>query len=74
MTVDNIRAAYGLYKSPESCWPVNVKGKTKNTVEPPVGDHSVFCILGGRLPQEASSEKRSSHIYFMEDNLKACNV
>ena len=62
MTVDNIRAAYGLYKSSESCWPVNVKGKTKNTVEPPVR------ILGGRLPQEASSEKRSSHIYFMEDN------
>ena len=49
-----------------------------NTVEPPVSDHPKckdWVVAYGRWwftriePQGASSEKRSRHIYFMEDNL-----
>ena len=61
--------------------PIKLK---KYTVEPPVSDEPKLQRLSGRLPEVvayknrttganggggASSEKRSGHIYFMEDNL-----
>ena len=51
----------------------------RRTVEPPVSDHTkckdLVVVTCGRWsltriePQGVSSEKRSGHVYFMEDNL-----
>ena len=54
----------------------------KNTVEPPVCDHpkckkTKSSLMGGAYKNRttrASFEKRSEHIFFMEENFIACNL
>ena len=46
-----------------------------HTVEPPLSDHPKWSLIKEVVaykiiePQGASTEKRSGHIYFMEDDL-----